>query len=305
MTPLDRYRTMRLIREVEERIRRDYASDAMKTPVHLCVGAEAIPAAFCSVLEPEARLFGTYRNHGWYLARSGDLHGFFGELYGRTTGIAGGKAGSMHLAHPDSGLLLTSAVVATTIPLAVGAALAHQRLGRTTPVVVAFGDGAVEEGAFWESLNAACLWRLPLCFVCEDNDLAIHSRAAARQGFRSIIDAVSAFRCRTCDVAGDDVEAVTAVAEDALAHVRRGEGPVFVRCTWHRSLEHVGITLEAPAPERDPLPRAEAALRAAGISTAELDAIGAAISASIDAAVAAAVAAPLPSVDHLWTDVRA
>lgn len=305
MTPLARYRTMRLIREAEERTRRDYPSDAMKTPVHLCIGAEAIPSAFCSVLESEARIFGTYRNHGWYLARSGDLHGFFGELYGRTTGTARGKAGSMHLAHPDSGLLVTSAVVATTIPLAVGAALAHQRLGRTAPVVVAFGDGAVEEGAFWESLNAACLWQLPICFVCEDNDLAIHSRAVARQGFRSIVDAVSAFRCRAFDVAGDDVEAVTTVAAEALDHVRRGEGPTFVRCTWHRALEHVGILVEAPAPDRDPLRRAEAALLASGITQTQLDAIAAEVTAAIDLAVTAAQQAPLPSVDELWTDVRA
>lgn len=304
MTLVERYRTMRLIREAEERIRRDYASDAMKTPVHLCIGAEAIPAAFCSVLEPEARLFGTYRNHGWYLARSGDLQGFFGELYGRTTGVARGKAGSMHLAHPDSGLLLTSAVVATTIPLAVGAALAHQRLGVTAPVVVAFGDGAVEEGAFWESLNAACLWRLPICFVCEDNDLAIHSRAASRQGFRSIVEAVSSFRCRVFDVPGDEVEAVAGVASEALASVRRGDGPSFVRCTWHRSLEHVGIAVESPAPDRDPIARAEAALRAGGTSQAQIDAIGQEIAAAIDAAVEAAQRAPLPSVDDLWTDVR-
>jgi TPP-dependent pyruvate/acetoin dehydrogenase alpha subunit len=304
MTPLDRYRTMRLIREAEERIRRDYAANAMKTPVHLCIGAEAIPTGFCSVLEPDARLFGTYRNHGWYLARSGDLHGFFGELYGRTTGIARGKAGSMHLAHPDSGLVLTSAVVATTIPVAVGAALAHQRLGHTAPVVVAFGDGAVEEGAFWESLNAACVWRLPLCFVCEDNDLAIHSRAAARQGFRSIIDAVSAFRCRVFDVAGDDVEAVTGVARTALDHVRHGEGPAFVRCTWHRSLEHVGILVEDPAPDRDPLRRAEASLLATGVAQTQIDAIAAEVTAAIDVAVAAAQEAPLPAIDDLWTDVR-
>ena len=154
------YRKLLLVRQVEEAIRTHYASDDMKTPVHLGIGGEAISVGVCHCLPAKASTFGTYRNHALYLAVTDDTDGFFAELFGKESGPGKGKAGSMHLCRPDCGLMATSAVVATTIPLAVGAALANAYRKDSTPVAVFFGDGAVEEGVFWESVNFACLHRL-------------------------------------------------------------------------------------------------------------------------------------------------
>ncbi|MEE8557435.1 MAG: thiamine pyrophosphate-dependent dehydrogenase E1 component subunit alpha, partial [Myxococcota bacterium] len=171
--PMDLYRRMLLIRRAEMVIQERYGEDEMKTPVHLCIGQEAVAVGVCDALSEGDQAVGTYRSHGIYLAMSDDPEGMFGELYGRVTGPGRGKAGSMHLAHPDSGLMLTSAVVGTTIPVALGLAYAHLIRGDGRRVAAFFGDGAVDEGVFWESLNFACLKRLPVLFVCEDNGLAI------------------------------------------------------------------------------------------------------------------------------------
>ena len=175
------YRKLMLARCAEERIRQEYSQDEMKTPVHLGIGQEAIPVGVCAAVPPGTKFFGTYRNHALFLALTEDTDRLFGELYGKLTGTAKGKAGSMHLAAPAEGLLATSAVVGTTIPVAVGVALANQYRQSDGLVVSFFGDGAVEEGVFWESLNFACLKKLRLLFVCEDNGLAIHTPTDQRQ----------------------------------------------------------------------------------------------------------------------------
>ena len=179
------YREVILIRKCEEAIRREYHENNMKTPVHLCNGAEGIATGVSHVLPKESKVFGTYRNHGLYLALTDDTDGFFAELYGKVSGCAQGLAGSMHLTSPEKGLFLTSAVVGTTIPVAVGAAFANQYKKNENFTAVFFGDGAVEEGVFWESLNFACLHQLRVLFICEDNDLAIHAFGSDRKGFRS------------------------------------------------------------------------------------------------------------------------
>ncbi len=155
MNPSEIYYKMHLIRECEERIRKEYATDEIKTPVHLGIGAEAISVGIVASMPAGTKYFGTYRNHALYLAVGGSLEEFWGELYGKETGCAKGKAGSMHLSAPSQGLLVTSAVVGTTIPLAVGASLSNKYLGKNDYTVAFFGDGATEEGVFHESLNFA------------------------------------------------------------------------------------------------------------------------------------------------------
>jgi len=313
---LMRYARLLLIRRAEERIRLEYPRDEMKTPVHLGIGAEAIAVGLCDAAPEGTSMFGTYRNHALYLARTGDLDGFFGELYGRVTGGARGKAGSMHLSSPAQGLLATSAVVGTTIPVAVGAALAHRYRGLTAPSVGCLGDGAIEEGVFWESLNFACLKQLPVVFVCEDNGLAIHTTAAARQGFTSVTAAVSAFRCLVSDASGVDVHQVATIAAQAFAHVATMQRPAFLRFRWHRALGHVGIhedyadgyrdaPSEAERQASDPLALCEAGLRARGVTAETLVEYDAGVTARIDAAVDRARSAPLPGADDLTTDVWA
>src|SRR5437667_5409048 len=180
------YRELLRIRRVEEEIARVYPSDKIISPVHLSIGQEAVSVGVCQALGPQDIVFGTYRSHACYLAKGGSLRGMIAELYGKATGMAKGKAGSMHLVDPVVGVMGASAIVASTIPQAVGYALALQMAGERRVVVAFFGDGATEEGVFYESLNFAALWRLPILFVCENNFYAIHSRQADRQAVPDI-----------------------------------------------------------------------------------------------------------------------
>jgi len=176
----DLYRMMYLIRACEEKIIKHYHENEMKTPVHLCIGAEAIYAGVIHALQEGDQLFGTYRNHGIYLAKTGDTDKFFGELLGRSCGQFRGLGGSMHLFAPDKGFMASSAIVASTIPLAVGCAYSNKIQGNNKWVVSFFGDGAMEEGVFWESINFAMLHELKIMFICEDNGLAIHAHRRDR-----------------------------------------------------------------------------------------------------------------------------
>lgn len=177
------YKALR-IRLVEERIIELYPSDKIQSPVHLSIGQEAVAVCACQSLKQADLLFCSYRSHAFYRAKGGHLCEMFAELYGKATGCGRGKAGSMHLAAPEVGLMGSSAVVASTIPHAVGAALAAERLKKPQVIVAVFGDGATEEGVYHESLNFAALHKLPIVFFCENNGLAVHSKLEARQAYR-------------------------------------------------------------------------------------------------------------------------
>ena len=235
------YRTLYLVRGAEEAVQRHYPEDGMKTPVHLSIGQESIAVGVCDTLRPDDRILATYRSHAVYLARTGDLDGFFAELYGRVTGVAHGKAGSMHLASPEHGLLATSAVVATTLPLALGAAFAARLRGSGARVVVFFGDGAVDEGVFWETLNFACLRGLPILFVCEDNGLAIHSRAEERHGYDAIARVVERFRCHVMASETTHPLEIAQLAAEGLRRMEASGQPAFLHLRCYRYVEHVGI----------------------------------------------------------------
>ncbi|HTL48848.1 MAG TPA: thiamine pyrophosphate-dependent dehydrogenase E1 component subunit alpha [Verrucomicrobiae bacterium] len=299
------YHDVYLVRRCEEKIRDEYASDAMKTPVHLHVGAEAICAGVLAALPKGLKVFGTYRNHGLYLPLTQDPKSFFAELYGKATGCAQGKAGSMHLTAPEHGLFLTSAVVATTIPVAVGAALAHQYRKEKNVVAVFFGDGAVEEGAFWESLNFACLKQLRVFFVCEDNDLAIHTPTAHRQGFKSIPEAAAGFRCHMATADGWDPETVYAAASGLLQRMEAEPKPCLLHFKYFRYLEHVGVGEDfkfgyRPKPDEpalqkyDPLKAAERMAANHGLSDSDIQKINQEVDALIEESVAKAKTDPFP-----------
>jgi TPP-dependent pyruvate/acetoin dehydrogenase alpha subunit len=310
------YRQLVLIRQAEERIRREYPLDEMKTPVHLSIGEEAIPVGVWSCLPRGAKAFGTYRSHALYLAVTEDTDGLFAELYGKRTGPGKGKAGSMHLAAADRGLVATSAVVGTTIPLAVGAAFAQAFRQRAEPVVSFFGDGAVEEGVFWESLNFACLRRLNLLFVCEDNGLAIHTPVRDRHGFRSIPEAVQGFDCHVKSADGSRLVDVIDATRAVLQLMREDPKPAFLHFTYFRFLEHVGIREDfdagyrrRPTPEEaerlDPVRDFEQLLHRHGCRPEELTAIRREVDAHIARSVAAAQQAPFAPPSELQADVFA
>src|SRR5262249_37388921 len=174
------YRSLYRIRRTEQEIARVYPTDKVESPVHLSLGQESAAVGVCAALRPTDIVFATYRGHAAYLAKGGDLDAMVAELYGKANGCAGGKAGSMHLIDVGAGMMGTSAVVATTIAQAVGYALAEKMRRRDTVVVSFFGDGALDEGVFHESINFAALKKLPVLFVCENNGYAIFSRVRDR-----------------------------------------------------------------------------------------------------------------------------
>jgi TPP-dependent pyruvate/acetoin dehydrogenase alpha subunit len=311
---IELYRKLLLIRLAEEAIRSNYHQNHMKTPVHLGIGQEAIPVGVCHGLPKNAVTFGTYRNHALYLTLTQETDRFFAEMFGKESGLGRGKAGSMHLCAPAHGLLATSAVVATTIPLAVGAALAHAYRRESTPVAVFFGDGATEEGVFWESLNFASLRGLNILFVCEDNGLAIHSGASDRRGFASLVQSVQSFRCRTTSADGSDLPAVVQATRQLRAEMAESKQPGFLHLTYLRFLEHVGINedfavgyRQSPSPEerlaQDPVARFTAHMLASGCSQGELDEIRVGIESQIEHSLDQARQASLPAADALYEDL--
>ena len=234
------YRALYRIRRVEELIARVYPSDCIKSPVHLSIGQEAVSVGVCAALQPGDIVFGTYRGHALYLAKGGDLRALIAELYGKVTGCTRGKGGSMHLIAPEAGMMGASAVVGTTIPNAVGYAYALKQRRQGAVVASFFGDGATEEGVFSESLNFAVLKRLPVLFVCENNQYAIHTHQRQRQGLADICARARAFGLPADRIENNDVLALVERSRDVVAEIRSGGGPWFLEVMTYRWTEHVG-----------------------------------------------------------------
>ena len=235
------YRSIHRIRRVEEEIARVYPTDKIKSPVHLSIGQEAVAVGACDPLRPDDVVFGTYRNHAVYLAKGGDLRAMIAELYGKVTGCARGKGGSMHLIDTRHGVMGASAVVATTIPHAVGFAYAMKAAKSDRLVMAFFGEGAAEEGAFHESMNFAALKRLPVIFICENNFYAIHSHQRARQHEDNLVERAKSYGMSAERIEGSDVLAIREKVSRAAADLRAGApGPRFFECMTYRWKEHVG-----------------------------------------------------------------
>lgn len=234
------YRSMYLIRRVEEEIIRLYPTDKIKSPVHLSIGQEAVAAAVCDHLEKSDVLFGTYRGHALYLAKGGDVPRMMAELYGKVDGCARGKAGSMHLVDPEVNMMGTSAIVATGISNAVGAALALKMQKSKAIVVCFFGEGATDEGAWHESMNFASLKKLPILFVCENNFFAIYSHVRDRMAGPGLLARSRAYGIEAEHVEDHEPIKLHERVGEAIAAVRRGEGPKFIECMTYRWRDHVG-----------------------------------------------------------------
>lgn len=237
----DLYKKLYMARRAEEFIIKHYPEDDMKTPMHMSMGQEAIAVGVCYALGPGGQIFASYRSHAAFLAKTEDTNIFFAELYGKKSGTAQGKSGSMHLAFPDKGHMCSSAIVASVIPVAVGAAFVNKQKRNGKISCVFFGDGALDEGVFWESVNVACLMKLPILFVCEDNGFAVHTPTNVRQGYKSIVDIVSRFECNVFYEATTDVEGIYQLALNAIHSTKTTEKPAFLHLRCYRYLEHVGI----------------------------------------------------------------
>ena len=237
---IELYHTMVRIRMVDERIAADYQNDEFKMPIHLSIGQEAVAAGVCAHLEKDDYVFPTHRSHAQYLAKGGDLRKMIAELYLRRTGCSHGRGGSMHLVAPEVGILGSSAIVGGDIPLGTGTALASElkKDGRVTAVF--FGDGAVDEGTFHESLEFAALKSLPVLYVCENNHYAINSPEAQRHKVLNIARWAEGYGVPGCRINGNDVLEVSEHAQKAIDDCRNGNGPAFLECDTYRWKGHIG-----------------------------------------------------------------
>jgi TPP-dependent pyruvate/acetoin dehydrogenase alpha subunit len=234
------YRFMLRLRMCEEWLIDEYhKADEMRCPVHFCVGQEAVPAALSALVRPDDYLFCHHRSHGYYLAKGAPLNALFAELFGKETGANGGLAGSQDICSPAQ-RFYGGAILAGGIGCAVGTGLALQLQDAGTVAVTAFGEGATDEGLFWEAANYASVARLPVVFLCENNRYATFSPQTKRQSADNISERVRAFGLRADQVFGNDVCAVHDVLEAAFDRARRNLGPTFVEAYTQRWCPHVG-----------------------------------------------------------------
>lgn len=234
------YRIMFLIRNFEEKLVELHSKQEIKCMFHLYTGEEAIATGVSMNLKPEDYVFSNYRSHGHYIAKGGDLKSLMAELYGKVTGCSKGKGGSMHVVDPSVGLMGSSAIVSGCIPIAVGAALAFKLQKKDRVSVVFFGDGAVDEGVFYESLNFASLKKLPVVFICENNFYAIDSHQLTRQPADNIAEKASIYLMPGQRVDGNNVIEVYDAVRSAVKRARLGEGPTLIECRTYRWKAHVG-----------------------------------------------------------------
>lgn len=237
----DLYKRISLIRKSEIAIQEHYLENEMKTPMHMSMGEESAVVGVVTAVEGGAQFFGYYRSHALFLAVSQDVESFFAEMYGKKTGSARGRAGSMHMAYPEKKFLLASAIVSSTIAPAVGAAFANKYRGSSEIAVCFFGDGAMEEGVFWESINMASVLKLPVMFVCLDNGLAVDSPAYTRQGFRSIKEIVDAFGIIYGEDESSNPVEIHTLAKNIRSLMLKNNTPGFLRLKYYRQLQHIGI----------------------------------------------------------------
>ncbi len=234
-------RMMIRIRMVEEEIARRYVEQEMRCPTHLSIGQEAVPAALSLVAQSSDYAVSTHRGHAHYLGKGGSLRAMISEIYGRETGCSRGKGGSMHLIDTAVGFMGTSAIVGNSIPIGVGLGLSSKYKRTTQVSFVFFGEGATEEGVFYESVNFAALHQLPVIFVCENNLYSVYSPLHVRQPVnRDLVGVVSAMGIPSVRVDGNDYRLVFESLQSATESVRRGEGPRFMEYTTYRHLEHCG-----------------------------------------------------------------
>ncbi len=238
---LSLYAAMLRIRKTEEKLAELLSKPSeIVCPVHLYIGQEAVAVGVCANLGNNDYVFSTHRSHGHYIAKGGDLRKLMAEIYGKAAGCSGGRGGSMHLAESDIGLLGSSAIVAGSIPLAAGTALASQIRRQSNVSVAFFGDGATNEGVFYETLNIAVLKKLPVIFVCENNLYSTHLPISRCLGDTDIQKKAEAFGMPAFKLDGNNVIEIYNVSARAIEKARNSGGPSFIECMTYRWLGHVG-----------------------------------------------------------------
>lgn len=280
--------------------------------IHLGIGQEAIAAGVCSHLGKSDNIFTTHRGHIQAVAKGIDMKRAMAELFGKKSGFCKGKGGSMHLVDKTVGLMGTTAIVGAGIPIATGAAFSSQLRGTDQVTVCFFGDGAVNQGTFHESLNMASLWKLPIVYCCENNGWAQFTPQKLTTRVMDVASRAAAYDMPGVMVDGDDVLAVYEAAREAIDRARKGDGPTLLECKTHRWYGHyVGDPQKyRPADEIeecrkfDPVAKLEAKLIGEKVLTPdEVREIKQRVQAEIDEAVNFAEESPLPKVDEILEDV--
>ena len=308
------YEQMAKIREFEEKVNELYMKALMPGLAHLYSGQEAVAVGVCEALHLDDYITSTHRGHGHCLAKGAAVDRMFAELLGKEAGFCKGKGGSMHIADPDSGNLGANAIVGGSMGIATGAALSAKMRGSGQVAVCFFGDGAVAQGLLYEVMNMAALWKLPVIYVCENNNYSEYThRTETLAG--EITDRARAFGIQAETIDGQDVQLVQETMQRLVDRARRGEGPAFLECLTYRYYGHhvgdINRTYYRSKEEeqewrnnRDPLKLLAEKLVAQKLTDqAVLDRILADVAAEVEAGMQFAIRAPFPNPSEVNEDV--
>ena len=306
------------IRMVGEKIAELYPEQEMRCPVHFCIGQEAVGVGVCANLSSKDYVLSNHRSHAHYLAKGGNLNAMMAEIYGKKTGCCKGKGGSMHLVDIAAGFLGAVPIVASSIPIAVGVALGLTMRGEKRATAVFFGDGAVEEGVFHESINFAVLKNLPVVFICENNMYSVYSPLSVRQpARREIFRLAAGHGMNSHQGDGNNVMEVYQMGQQAICRAKQGNGPTFLEFKTYRWLEHCGPNYDNDLgyrtesefrewKQRCPLEKLKDYLLGNGILlNKDIDDLAKKITVEINNAVAFAKRSPFPEDQLLLQDIYA
>ena len=306
------YERMLEIREFENQINGLFAAGVIRGTTHLCLGQEALDIALAAELRTTDTVMATYRGHGVALALGLTPESVLGEIMGKTIGCCGGVGGSMHLADMNLGLLPTSAIVGGGIPIAAGAALAYQLLGKDSVGVALFGDGATNIGAFHEGLNLAAIWKLPAIFICDNNVYGEYSRIDKTTPLEDLHMRAESYKMPHYAVDGMDVHATRKGIKEAVERARSGGGPTLIEAKTYRFAGHSRADKALYRPEgelekwekRDPIKLTEEDLIKRGLlDAAKIEKMRADMTKTIEGVVATCQAAPDPTVASMFENV--
>ena len=306
------------IRAVEEEIARRYPLNKMRCPVHLSIGQEVIPAVFAENIRSQDFAISTHRGHAHYLAKGGNLTAMLAEIYGKATGCSRGKGGSMHLIDLAVNFMGTSAIVGNSIPVGVGLGLSIQLKNTDQISCVFLGDGAVEEGVFYESINFAALRKLPVLFICENNHYSVYSPLSVRQpNDRSIARMVEGMGIKVATDTGSNLLSCNNTMKSAIDHVREFKEPFFLEFETYRWREHCGPNYDNDIgyrseeeffewKERDPLLNLEKEfLQSKKDLQQSMNDIKSKVNEELNEAIDAAEDAPFPNMEEAYDNVYA
>ena len=309
---LEAYRRMLRIRRFEEEGTRLFKGGKIPGSFHASIGQEAAIVGACMALKDDDAMTGTHRSHGHPIGKGADLKALMAELMGKETGICKGRGGSMHLADNSVGIIGESAIVGGGIPLATGCGLSAKVRRSNQIALCFFGDGAVNQGTFHESLNMASLWKLPVVYFCENNGYAITTSVARSHGQPSISKRAEAYGMPGVAVDGQDIRAVYSAANDAASRARRGDGPTLIEAKTYRFDEHnVGLfvpgkpyrppeEVEEYKTRRDPVILFRKVLSESGFTEDELRSVEAEVESAVSEAIQFAERSPTPDPSTLF-----